>query len=40
MKYIFDNLFLVIDSIDQDDWINEKVNEFKYHGVCKNTKND
>ncbi|VVC34371.1 Endonuclease/exonuclease/phosphatase,Reverse transcriptase domain [Cinara cedri] len=25
---------------DPDDWIYEKVNEFKYLGVCVNTKND
>ena len=25
---------------DPDDWIYEKVNEFKYLGVCINTKND
>jgi hypothetical protein len=25
---------------DTKDWIYEKMNEFKYHGVCINTKND
>jgi hypothetical protein len=27
-------------NLDPEDWLYEKVNEFKYFGVCINTKSD